>query len=277
MNIINSKISLSLKKKYTKLQEYLAKYPSLLIAYSGGVDSSFLLKTASIINRNTVCGVIADSPSLSRRELKFALDLAKKHKMRVQIIKSTELNDLNYQKNNMNRCFFCKTDLFNHLQNFAKKNNYLYIAEGTNYSDIKSHRPGHKAAEEKKILSPLVDCKLTKADIRKLSAILDLETKEKPQMACLASRLPYGESVSKKKLEKIEKAEAILYELGFNELRVRYHENGKLARIEVNPDEIKKLQLENIRKKIFIEFKKLGFLYTAIDIIGYRTGSANEN
>ena len=243
----------------------------MVVAYSGGVDSSFLLKTAVLLNPETSIGVIAQSPSLSKKEFDFAIDLAKKHALPIEIITTTELEDKNYTNNDLNRCFYCKSDLFSHLLKFAAKNQYEYIADGTNFDDIKGHRPGHKAAQEKNILSPLLECELTKTEIRELSKMLNLETHDKPAMACLASRVTSGTEITESILKIIESAEDVLYKLGFRRFRVRYHENGSLARIEFNMNEIEKALSPQMRQNIHDKLVNTGFQYVTIDILGYQT------
>ena len=269
MTAKHQNISEELKAKWNKLNDYLKKHASLVVAYSGGVDSTFLLKTAHALNPSFVKGLIAKSASLSEREYKQAITVARKHQLPIETIDTTELENSGYIKNDQDRCYYCKSDLFTHLIEYANKNNIQYIADGTNADDIKGHRPGHRAAREKNILSPLLENNLSKEDIRNLSKMLNLETHEKPAMACLASRISTGHTISENNLRMVEKAEEILFQLGFHHFRVRYHENGGLARIELNPDEFEKVFSSETRVKIYNEIKKIGFSYVTLDIIGY--------
>jgi len=290
--------------KLEKLRALLQSYGSCLVAYSGGVDSVFLARVAHDVLGDHALAAIADSPSLPRRELAEALDLATKFKFPVRVIKTQEFANDNYTANPANRCYFCKHELFEELTPLAKAENFAVIAYGENASDIGDFRPGAQAAAEFQVRAPLKEAGLTKAEIRELSAQLGLPTADKPQMACLSSRVPYGESVSPEKLRMIEQAEYVLRDLGFHDVRVRHHElrNGdlglrientaahapkksairnpqsamSLARIELAPAEISALLANGKLATVAEELKKIGYAHVTLDLQGYRRGSTNE-
>jgi uncharacterized protein len=268
------KLPRELEKKYHELNHILKGYHKLLVAYSGGVDSVFLLKTASDVLGNNSLGVIGDSPSLARRELSEAVDIAQKFNLPYVIIKTHELEDENYASNPENRCYFCKKELFNEIYDYAKEKDFTYIADGTNADDAVDFRPGKKAAQELKVVSPLQQAGFTKKDVRDLSQFLGLPTWNKPALACLSSRLPTGTRVTSAALKQVEQAEEYLYALGFKILRVRHHDN--LARIEVGPEEINNFFDEVLRKKIDKRFREIGYKFVTLDISGYRMGSLNQ-
>ena len=266
--------------KFEQLKKRLKKMEKVLIAFSGGVDSSFLLKIAlDTLGKVNVLAVTADSETYPREELKDASNLAKDLGLdgRHRIIKTSELKLKNFSENPQDRCYYCKFKLFSKLKKIAQKNKISYVLDGSNYSDQNDFRPGRKALTELGIRSPLLESGLTKEEIRALSKKLKLPTWNKPALACLSSRIPYGEKITLEKLKRIEKAESFLKNLGFNQLRVRDHND--IARIELEPEELKKLagvRLWRIRVKICDKFRGLGFTYITLDLLGYRTGSMNE-
>ena len=227
--------------KLEKLRTLLQSYGSCLVAYSGGVDSVFLARVAHEVLNNRALAAIADSPSLPRRELQEALDIAAKFAFPVRVLQTQEFANANYTANPANRCYFCKHELFEELTPLAKAENFAVIAYGENASDVGDFRPGAQAAAEFQVRAPLKEAGLTKAEIRELSAQLGLPTADKPQMACLSSRVPYGETVTPEKLKMIEQAEYVLRDLGFHDVRVRHHEMQKqnFARIELSPPQRK--------------------------------------
>jgi len=265
-------------KKLAALKALLQSYGSCLVAYSGGVDSVFLARVAHDALGDRALAAIADSPSLPRRELQEALDIAVKFKFPVRVIKTQEFANENYTANPANRCYFCKHELFEELTPLAKAEKFAVIAYGENASDIGDFRPGAQAAAEFQVRAPLKEAGLTKAEIRELSAQLGLPTADKPQMACLSSRVPYGETVTPAKLSMIERAEYVLRDMGFYDVRVRHHELKKqsLARIELAPAEIPTLLANGKLAVVAEELKKIGYAHVTLDLQGYRRGSTNE-
>lgn len=264
--------------KFEKMKSLLQSYGSCLVAYSGGVDSVFLARVARDVLGDRALAAIADSPSLPRRELQEALDLAAKFHFPVRVIKTEEFANQNYTANPANRCYFCKHELFEELTPLAKAESFAVIAYGENASDVGDFRPGAQAASEFQVRAPLKEAGLTKTEIRELSAQLGLPTADKPQMACLSSRVPYGEIVSPEKLRMIELAEYVLRDLGFHDVRVRHHEMQKqnLARIELASAEIPALLANGKLAVVAEELKKIGYAHVTLDLQGYRRGSTNE-
>ncbi|WPX09906.1 ATP-dependent sacrificial sulfur transferase LarE [Anaerocellum danielii] len=264
----------TLQEKYEKLKNYIKSLGSLAIAYSGGVDSTFLVKVAYDVLEDRVIAVTATSSTYPKRELNDAIKFIKQIGAKHIVIESEELEIEGFNKNPVDRCYYCKKELFEKIWKVAKAHGIEYVADGSNFDDLNDFRPGMKAACELNVVSPLKVAGLTKEDIRKLSKELGLPTWDKPAFACLSSRIPYGERITKEKLSMIEKAEEYLLGLGFKQVRVRYHQD-KLARIEIGKDEMEKFLdiklIESVRNK----FKELGFLYITLDLEGYRTGSMN--
>ncbi len=267
-----------LEEKFERLRWLLRSYGSCLVAYSGGVDSVFLARVAHDVLGAKSLAAIADSPSLPRRELEEALELAEQFAFPVRVVHTREFDNPSYLANPNNRCYFCKHELFSELEPLAKMEGFAVIAYGENASDVGDFRPGAKAAGEFQVRAPLKAAGLTKADIRELSARLGLPTADKPQMACLSSRIPYGEAVSPEKLSMIERAEYVLRDLGFYDVRVRHHElkQGQLARIEVGPREVARLLEPELSNRVTSALKDIGYLHVTIDLQGYRRGSLNE-
>jgi uncharacterized protein len=260
--------------KFKGLRDILTKMKSVVVAFSGGVDSTFLLKMAKDTLDDKVIAVTARSETYPKSELKEAKNLARLIGVKHIIIPTSELKIKDFSDNPPNRCYWCKSELFKKIDVIRKKLGFNYIADGTNYSDRSDFRPGQKAEMEFGIRRPLLEAGLTKEDIRRFSRKLGLPTYSKPAMACLASRFPYYSRITEEKLKIVERAEEYLKRLGFFWIRVRYH--GNIARIEVRKDEINKFLSCEMRKKIVREFKKFGFRYVTIDLEGYRTGSMNE-
>jgi uncharacterized protein len=283
--------------KLDQLRELLRSYGSCLVAYSGGVDSVFLARVARDVLGDKSLAVIADSASLPRRELDEALEIAEKFQIPVRVVRTQEFQNPNYTANPTNRCYFCKQELFTELEPIARDEKFAVIAYGENASDIGDFRPGAQAAKEFQVRAPLKEVGLTKAEIRELSAQLGLPTADKPQMACLSSRIPYGEMVTPEKLRMIEAGENVLRDLGFYDVRVRHHELGGeraegggrkaeggssavgpfLARIEVGPSELPRLLENGNSSKIAEALKQVGYAHVTLDLQGYRRGSLNEN
>lgn len=264
--------------KHDRLVAVLRSYGSCVVAYSGGVDSVLLARVARDVLGDRTLAAIADSPSLPRRELAEALALAERFGIPVRVVQTREFNNPDYLANPQNRCYFCKHELFTELVPLARELGFAVIAYGENASDLGDHRPGAQAAAEFQVRAPLKEAGLTKADIRELSAQLGLPTADKPQMACLSSRIPYGEPVTPEKLRMIEAAEDTLRDLGFYDVRVRHHElkQGHLARIEVGPGELARFLTDGVNPRVAEALKGLGYAHVTLDLLGYRRGSVNE-
>ncbi len=265
----------NLQQKYNSLEKTLRKLGKVVVAYSGGVDSTFLLKVAvDTLGTENVLACIAKGPSLPKSQYLRAVKLAKKINAKIQAIKQTEMADAAYSDNKADRCFYCKSHLFEILTRIAKEKKFNYVICGHNFDDLKDYRPGNKAAAKFGIRSPLMEAKLTKNDIRQLSRQLGLPTADTPASPCLASRIMYGLKITTQKLKQIEQAEEFLKKLGLVEFRVRHHE--EIARIEVHLQDFEKITTEPVRSKIIKKLKSLGFKYITIDLQGFRSGSLNE-
>lgn len=264
--------------KLEQLRELIGSFGSCLVAYSGGVDSVFLARVARDVLGEKSLAVIADSPSLPRQELAEALAIAEQFQIPVRVVKTNEFANTDYLANPANRCYFCKHELFTELEPLAKAEGFAVIAYGENASDVGDFRPGAQAAKEFRVRAPLKEAGLTKAEIRELSARLGLPTADKPQMACLSSRIPFGEPVTPEKLRMIEAAESALRKQEFYDVRVRHHELkvGSLARIEVGPRELNRFFAEGFCERIAAELKAIGYTHVTLDLQGYRRGSTNE-
>ena len=259
-------------EKLVELHRYIRKLRSLVIAFSGGVDSTFLLKAAHDVLGDNVIAVTARSVSFPRRVLNEAMDFCRSEGIRHIVVDSEELDIDGFSHNPVNRCYLCKHELFEKILAIAEQNNIRYVAEGSNMDDEGDYRPGLQAVAELHIKSPLRDVGLNKQEIREYSRQLGLRTWDKQSFACLSSRFPYGEEITEQKLRMVDKAEQLLLDLGFHQLRVRIH--GEIARIEVLPDEFEKIL--SCRERITRAFKEYGFQYVTMDLQGYRTGSMNE-
>ena len=258
--------------KYENLKEYLRSLGSVAVAFSSGVDSTFLLKTAHDVLGDKCLAITAMSCSFPKRELEEAKAFCEKEGIRHITVESEELEIEGFCQNPTNRCYICKKELFEKIWEIARKEGLNAVAEGSNMDDNGDYRPGLQAVAELHVTSPLRHVGLTKQEIRNYSHQLGLPTWDKQSFACLSSRFVYGEEITEEKLDMVDKAEQLLLDLGFHQLRVRIH--GKMARIEVLPAEFEKL-LEH-REEIVTSFKKFGFTYVTMDLQGYRMGSMNE-
>jgi uncharacterized protein len=265
------------REKYEKLIEILSGYESLAVAFSGGVDSTFLLYSAREALCDQVLAVTAKSCSFPERELKEAQDFCAVHSIRHVVVDSEELDIAGFAQNPVNRCYLCKGELFTKIEEIAALEGIKTIAEGSNLDDEGDYRPGLDAVREHGIKSPLREAGLTKADIRALSKALGLPTWDKQAFACLASRFPYGEIINAKKLQMVDQAEQFLLDIGFRQVRVRIHgEKGEQARIELQPEAFSQLIEPKTREALCAAFRRIGFKYISLDLEGYRTGSMNE-
>jgi len=261
-----------LEEKLESLKEILKSLGNVLIAYSGGVDSTFLAKVAfDVLGKNTLAVTIS-SEIHPRWESEEAEELAREIGIRHENVVADALSIPGISDNPPNRCYYCKSDILSKLKEIARERGLEHVIEGTNFDDLSDHRPGMRAVAEQGVRSPLKEAKLTKADIRALSKRLGLPTWNKPSLACLASRFPYGIRITSENLTVVDEAETFLRELGFHQLRVRHHDD--IARIEVTEDDMEKL-FQN-REQIVERLKKLGYRYVTVDLQGYRTGSMNE-
>ncbi len=262
------------ERKLGNLKQYLKELNSVAVAFSSGVDSTFLLKVAHEVLGNRVIAVTAESCSFPKRELNEAKAFCEKEGICHITCESEELEIEGFSQNPKNRCYLCKRELFEKIQKIADENGMESIVEGSNMDDNGDYRPGLQAVAELGVKSPLREAGLTKEEIRILSQQYGLSTWNKQSFACLSSRFVYGEVINEEKLGMVDKAEQLLMDLGFHQIRVRIH--GMIARIEIMPEEFQKLLQEDIRSQIVDRFKAYGFQYITMDLLGYRTGSMNE-
>jgi pyridinium-3,5-biscarboxylic acid mononucleotide sulfurtransferase len=261
--------------KYVQLQALLRDMESVLVAYSGGVDSALLLRVAHDVLGTRAMGALAVSPAYAPEETREAMAVAEQMGIPVITLETHELEDERYVANDFNRCYFCKTELFTQLEPLAKKHNLRYIAYGVNKDDDGDFRPGQKAAREFNVRGPLKEAGMGKREIRAVARLLGVPVWDKPAMACFSSRIPYGSKVDVASLQMIYKAEKLLRDLGFHQLRVRHHD--KIARIEVERSELPRLIEDEMSRIVTEGLRKIGYTYVTVDLLGYRTGSMNES
>lgn len=264
-----------LESKYRRLQTIVRELGSVVIGYSGGVDSTLLLKVAVDVLGDRALGVIGKSATYPSREYEEAVRNALIIGARYEEVATEETDNLKFLENPPDRCYFCKTELFGKLQSIAQERGVPWIADGTITDDLGDFRPGLKAKNEQGVRSPLLEAEMSKSDVRAISRHLDLPTWEKGSFACLSSRFPYGFPITREALAKVDAAETVFRDLGFRHFRVRHHD-AKTARIEVGAEEITRLLDDDLRTSIVGRLKTIGFTYVTLDLQGYRTGSMNE-
>ena len=259
--------------KLLALEDRLRALGSLMVAYSGGVDSAFLAATAHKVLGDRMLAVLADSPSLARRDMEQAKAFAESHGIPLRIIQTEELSKPEYRRNDADRCFHCKTELFESMKTLGAELGFAQIAYGMNADDRRDYRPGQRAAEEHEVLAPLADVSLTKQEIRALAKEAGYTLWDRPAAPCLSSRVEYGRPVTREVLEQVERAEDSLRQLGFREFRVRHH--GELARVEIARAELPQALAIEMMDRISTELRRAGFQYVTLDCSGFRSGSLN--
>jgi pyridinium-3,5-biscarboxylic acid mononucleotide sulfurtransferase len=265
---------IELISKVEALRATFAPMPSVIVAFSGGVDSTFVLKVAQDAIGERVLALTTTSPTMPDQDRQSAIEMAKLIGARHVVIESNELEVKGYAQNPLNRCYLCKSNLFTVCEAKARELGIAEIVDGVNLDDLHDYRPGIQAAEQRRVRHPLVEAEMTKAEIREASRALGLPTWDRPASPCLSSRFPYGTQITLEGLQKVERGETLLHAMGFRVARVRYH--GDVARLEVETSELPRLLQEPTREIIDREFKKLGFRFVAVDLKGFRSGSLNE-
>lgn len=265
-------MSPDLDLKVEQIQALLRQMGSVIVAYSGGIDSTLMLKLAHDVLGERALGITAVSASMPKSERQEAVEIARQMGARLELIESDETEDARYLANAPDRCYFCKSNVYDHLFAYAQQHGFDFILDGTNADDQGDHRPGRLAARERGVRSPLLECGVTKEEIRQLGRAFGLPNWDKPAAACLASRIPYGTQISLPVLSQVEQAELALRSLGFKQLRVRHHD--QVARIEVEAQDFPLLLAQ--RDPILAALKAVGYTYVTLDLAGFRSGSMNE-
>lgn len=268
-------VDAELAVKRHRLLEMLKGFGSCAVAFSGGVDSAVVAKAAQLALGDRALAVTGNSASLAAGELDAARDLASQIGIRHQVIETEEFNNADYLRNSPDRCFHCKTELYTQLDGLAEKLGVAVVVNGANFDDRGDYRPGMEAARQHDVRSPLLECELTKAEVRQLAAEWNLPVWDKPASPCLSSRIAYGEGVTPERVAMIDRAEQYLRDQGFRELRVRYH-TGDMARIEVPLAELPRLAEPESRESLVAHLRRLGFKYVTLDLEGFRSGSLNQ-
>ena len=263
-----------LRQKYERLLGILKELESVIVAFSGGVDSTFLAKAAKDALGDKALLVTADSETYPASELEESRRLARHLGMRHLVIETRELDNPEYARNAPNRCFFCKEELFTKLEPLAAREGMAHLVYGANMDDLGDHRPGMEAAKRMGVRAPLIEAEFWKTEIRELSREFDLPTWDKPSFACLSSRFQYGDAITAEKLRQVDAAEAFVRSLGFKQFRVRHHD--RLARLEIAREEMGRLWEDGIQDSIVARFRELGYLHVTVDLQGFRSGSAND-
>jgi uncharacterized protein len=265
--------AMELSQKQSQLEDYIRELSSVLVAYSGGIDSAYLAYTAHRVLGDNMLAVLADSASLSRAHFADALSFADEHSIPIQVLATAELDDPEYVKNDTTRCFHCKDELFSVMEKAHRGSRFQHLAYGMNVDDRGEYRPGQQAATAHGVLAPLAEAGMTKQEIRTLAMQAGLRLWDKPASACLASRVEYGRPVTREVLQQVEDGEALLHQMGFRQFRVRFH--GEMVRIEISREEMPRALTMETMDRMTAGFRALGFKYVTLDCEGYRSGSMN--
>jgi uncharacterized protein len=271
---VDRRLSSCAEEKEQSLRRLVRSFGSVIVAFSGGVDSAYLAYVANDELGDRTLAVTADSASYPTFQRALADQITQTFGIKHEVILTKEFDDLNYTSNPPNRCYYCKSELYSKLDELARARGFEVICDGTNADDVGDYRPGRQAARERGVRSPLLDCGMTKSEIREMSLRAGLSTWNEPASACLSSRVPYGQMVTIEKLSMVDRAEMKLKQLGFKQVRVRHH--GDIARVEIAEEELPRALDVVMAKRISEELKSLGFKYVTLDLEGYRTGSLNE-
>ncbi|MFQ5963755.1 MAG: ATP-dependent sacrificial sulfur transferase LarE [Candidatus Scalinduaceae bacterium] len=265
---------MKIEEKLSKVREIVKDMKSVVVAFSGGVDSTLVAKVCYEVLKDNSLAVTARSETYPDFEFEESKKLAKEIGINHLVINTSELAIEGFASNPPNRCYYCKTELFEKLKDIAKQHGFLHVADGANLDDMEDYRPGLEASKKLKVRSPLKEAGMTKNDVREASKMLNLPTWDKPAYACMSSRFPYGQSITMEKLKMVSAAEEYLRSLGLKQFRVRHHET--IARIEVLPEDMHFVLKPSIRGELINKFKEIGFIYVTVDLAGFRSGSMNE-